>query len=124
MNKEKQELARKIYLYLAALFITSLVVSNLIFQKFFYWYPFEMTIGGIKLFELVDKGELIWFLLEFLLLNALNDDFDRLTEDVFETSDCGDMTSFVFKPEYTFLSDVRLSFGDDWFFVFKLDLID
>ena len=52
MNKEKQELARKIYLYLAALFITSLVVSNLIFQKFFYWYPFEMTIGGIKLFEL------------------------------------------------------------------------
>ena len=52
MNKEKQKLARKIYLYLAALFITSLVVSNLIFQKFFYWYPFEMTIGGIKLFEL------------------------------------------------------------------------
>jgi len=52
MNEEKQELARKIYLYLAALFITSLVVSNLIFQKFFYWYPFEMTIGGIKLFEL------------------------------------------------------------------------
>lgn len=52
MNKEKQELARKIYLYLAALFITSLVVSNLIFQKFFYWYPFEMSIGGIKLFEL------------------------------------------------------------------------
>lgn len=52
MNKEKQELARKIYLYLGALFITSLVVSNLIFQKFFYWYPFEMTIGGIKLFEL------------------------------------------------------------------------
>jgi len=52
MNKEKQELARKIYLYLAALFITSLVVSNLIFQKFFYWYPFEITIGGIKLFEL------------------------------------------------------------------------
>ena len=52
MDNEKQELARKIYLYLAALFITSLVVSNLIFQKFFYWYPFEMTIGGIKLFEL------------------------------------------------------------------------
>lgn len=52
MNNEKQELARKIYLYLAALFITSLVVSNLIFQKFFYWYPFEITIGGIKLFEL------------------------------------------------------------------------
>ena len=52
MSEQKQDLARKIYLYLAALFITSLVVSNLIFQKFFYWYPFDMTIGGIKLFEL------------------------------------------------------------------------
>jgi uncharacterized integral membrane protein (TIGR00697 family) len=39
-------------LYLAALFITSLVVSNLIFQKFFYWYPFDISIGGIRLFEL------------------------------------------------------------------------
>jgi uncharacterized integral membrane protein (TIGR00697 family) len=52
MSEQKQDLARKIYLYLAALFITSLVVSNLIFQKFFYWYPFDMTIGGVKLFEL------------------------------------------------------------------------
>ena len=52
MSEEKQNLARKIYLYLAALFITSLVVSNLIFQKFFYWYPFDLTIGSIKLFEL------------------------------------------------------------------------
>ncbi|MDB4098028.1 queuosine precursor transporter [Flavobacteriaceae bacterium] len=52
MSEEKQKLARKIYLYLAALFITSLVVSNLIFQKFFYWYPFDISIGGIKLFEL------------------------------------------------------------------------
>jgi len=52
MSESKQNLARKIYLYLAALFITSLVVSNLIFQKFFFWYPFDMTIGGVKLFEL------------------------------------------------------------------------
>ena len=52
MSESKKILANKIYLYLAALFITSLVVSNLIFQKFFYWYPFDMTIGGIKLFEL------------------------------------------------------------------------
>ena len=52
MSEEKQNLARKIYLYLAALFITSLVVSNLIFQKFFYWYPFDISIGSIKLFEL------------------------------------------------------------------------
>ena len=52
MSEAKKNLAKKIYLYLAALFITSLVVSNLIFQKFFYWYPFDLTIGGIKLFEL------------------------------------------------------------------------
>lgn len=52
MSESKTNLAHKIYLYLAALFITSLVVSNLIFQKFFYWYPFDISIGSIKLFEL------------------------------------------------------------------------
>jgi len=52
MSETKQNLAKKIYLYLAALFITSLVVSNLIFQKFFFWYPYDLTIGGIRLFEL------------------------------------------------------------------------
>ena len=52
MSESKTNLAHKIYLYLAALFITSLVVSNLIFQKFFYWYPFDISIGGIRLFEL------------------------------------------------------------------------
>jgi len=34
------------------LFITSLVVSNLIFQKFFYWYPVDIEVFGTKLFEL------------------------------------------------------------------------
>lgn len=43
-------LSQRIYLILAALFITSLVVSNLIFQKFFYWdffgiYRFEISVG-------------------------------------------------------------------------------
>ena len=52
MNQTDKALARKIYLYLAALFITSLVVSNLIFQKFFYWYPFDMRLFGVRLFEL------------------------------------------------------------------------
>ena len=52
MGKEKEKLARKIYLYLAGLFITALVVSNLIFQKFFYWYPFDIEIFDNKLFEL------------------------------------------------------------------------
>tara|TARA_X000001036_G_scaffold417674_1_gene435857 strand:- start:167 stop:868 length:702 start_codon:yes stop_codon:yes gene_type:complete len=52
MNKKKEQLARKIYLYLAGFFITSLVVSNLIFQKFFYWYPLDLEIFDNKLFEL------------------------------------------------------------------------
>lgn len=44
--------AQKIYMLLGALFVTSLVVSNLIFQKFFYWYPFHLEIFGTKLFEI------------------------------------------------------------------------
>jgi uncharacterized integral membrane protein (TIGR00697 family) len=52
MNQNDKVLAQRIYLYLAALFITSLVVSNLIFQKFFFWYPFDVEVFGIRLFEL------------------------------------------------------------------------
>ncbi|WP_340075354.1 queuosine precursor transporter [Leptobacterium sp. I13] len=53
MTSRDKKTAHKIYLYLGALFITSLVVSNLIFQKFFYWYPFgEINIFGAPLFEL------------------------------------------------------------------------
>lgn len=53
MTQKDKKLAFKIYLYLGALFITSLVVSNLIFQKFFYWYPFgETKIFGASLFEI------------------------------------------------------------------------
>ena len=51
-NTHKIELAKKIYLYLAAIFITSLVVSNLIFQKFISCHPFDLEILGNKLFEL------------------------------------------------------------------------
>jgi len=53
LKLEDKRLAYKIYLYLGALFITSLVVSNLIFQKFFYWKPFgDSTIFGAPLFEI------------------------------------------------------------------------
>lgn len=44
--------AQRIYILLGGLFITSLVVSNLIFQKFFYWYPFDVEVFGSKLFEI------------------------------------------------------------------------
>jgi len=52
MTVENKLLAQKIYLILGALFITSLVVSNLIFQKFFYWHPFDMQLFGVDLFIL------------------------------------------------------------------------
>ena len=53
MTQKDKKTAFSIYLYLGALFITSLVVSNLIFQKFFYWNPFgDATIFGAPLFEL------------------------------------------------------------------------
>jgi len=50
MKASQKLLAYKIYLTLAALFITSLVVSNLIFQKFFSWdffgiHTFEISVG-------------------------------------------------------------------------------
>ena len=50
MITKKEKLATNIYLILATLFITSLVVSNLIFQKFIYWEPFgwyrfEISVG-------------------------------------------------------------------------------
>lgn len=52
MTAKNKILAQKIYLILGALFITSLVVSNLIFQKFFYWHPFDIKIFGVDLFIL------------------------------------------------------------------------
>ncbi|MBP94314.1 MAG: hypothetical protein CMC55_09395 [Flavobacteriaceae bacterium] len=52
MTQKDRLLSQRIYLLLAALFITSLVVSNLIFQKFFYWYPINATLFDSKLFEI------------------------------------------------------------------------
>lgn len=52
MTQQDRALADRLYLYLAAIFITSLVVSNLIFQKFFVWQPFDIEVFGIQLFEL------------------------------------------------------------------------
>lgn len=53
MTVSEKLLAQKIYFILGSLFIASLVVSNLIFQKFFYWHPFgDFTLFGAKLFEI------------------------------------------------------------------------
>ena len=75
MKVIKQELAAKIYLYLGALFITSLVVSNLIFQKFFYWYPFDMEIFGIKLFEL--SVGILPYPLTFLITDLISEIYGK-----------------------------------------------
>ena len=50
LSLKEKILADRIYLILGALFITSLVVSNLIFLKFFYWdffglYTFKISVG-------------------------------------------------------------------------------
>ena len=75
MKVGKQELAAKIYLYLGALFITSLVVSNLIFQKFFYWYPFDIEIFGIKLFEL--SVGILPYPLTFLITDLISEIYGK-----------------------------------------------
>ena len=53
MDKLKtRKRALSLYMYLSGLFITSLVVSNLIFQKFFSFKPFgEIEIFGAPIFE-------------------------------------------------------------------------
>ncbi|MEP3838805.1 MAG: queuosine precursor transporter [Algibacter sp.] len=67
--------AQRIYLLLGALFITSLVVSNLIFQKFFYWYPFDFEIFGNKLFE-ISVG-ILPYPLTFLITDLISEIYGR-----------------------------------------------
>ena len=52
MTSKDLILARRLYLILGLLFVTSLIVSNLIFKKFFYYYPFNSSLFGVKLFEI------------------------------------------------------------------------
>ena len=76
MNPKDKKLAYRIYLYLGALFITSLVVSNLIFQKFFYWKPFgDVTIFGAPLFE-ISVGVLP-YPLTFLITDLISEIFGK-----------------------------------------------
>lgn len=76
MTQKDTLLARSIYLYLGALFITSLVVSNLIFQKFFYWNPFgEVTIFGASLFE-ISVG-ILPYPITFLITDLISEIFGK-----------------------------------------------
>ncbi len=77
MTLKERKLAHKIYLYLGALFITSLVVSNLIFQKFFYWHPFgeEATIFGAPIFEL--SVGILPYPITFLITDLISEIFGK-----------------------------------------------
>ncbi len=68
VNKTKQ--AETIYLILAGLFITSLVTSNLIFQKFFSWNPF-----GLYEFEL--SVGIIAYPITFLITDIISEIYGR-----------------------------------------------
>ena len=71
MTEKDKSLAQQIYLILAALFVASLVTSNLIFQKFFYWYPFDINIFDVPLFE-ISVG-LLPYPITFLITDILSE---------------------------------------------------
>ena len=76
MTLKDRKLAQRIYLYLGALFITSLVVSNLIFQKFFYWNPFgDFTVFGVSLF-VVSVG-IFPYPIAFLITDLISEIYGR-----------------------------------------------
>ncbi|MGX1928829.1 queuosine precursor transporter [Flagellimonas sp. 2504JD4-2] len=76
MTQKDKRVAFSIYLYLGALFITSLVVSNLIFQKFFYWNPFgDVTIFGAPLFE-ISVG-ILPYPITFLITDLISEIFGK-----------------------------------------------
>lgn len=76
MTQKDKKVAFSIYLYLGALFITSLVVSNLIFQKFFYWKPFgEIELFGATLFE-ISVG-ILPYPITFLITDLISEIFGK-----------------------------------------------
>lgn len=71
-----KHLAQRIYFILSGLFICSLVVSNLIFQKFFYWYPFgNIEFLGAKFFE-VSVG-ILPYPITFLITDIISEIYGK-----------------------------------------------
>jgi len=70
MTANQKSSAQIIYLILAALFIASLVTSNLIFQKFFYWEPF-----GLYRFE-ISVG-ILPYPITFLITDVLSEIYGK-----------------------------------------------
>ena len=79
MNAKKISLANNIYLILAGLFITYLVESNLIFTKIFYWYPFDVNLMGVKLFEL--SVGILPYPLTFLITDLISEIYGQKKAD-------------------------------------------
>ena len=75
MNSKKKLIAQKLYFFLSSIFITALVVSNLIFQKFFSWYPFNFEVFGIKLFEL--SVGVLPYPITFLITDIISEIFGK-----------------------------------------------
>ncbi len=70
MTTRQREQAEVLYLILAGLFITSLVTSNLIFQKFFTWNPF-----GLYEFQL--SVGIIAYPVTFLITDVISEVFGQ-----------------------------------------------
>tara|TARA_X000000950_G_scaffold283592_1_gene384759 strand:+ start:3624 stop:4328 length:705 start_codon:yes stop_codon:yes gene_type:complete len=75
LNSKNKLLAQKLYFFLSSIFITALVVSNLIFQKFFSWYPFNFQVFGIKLFEL--SVGVLPYPITFLITDIISEIFGK-----------------------------------------------
>ena len=76
MQYSKRPQAFYFFLILAGLFITSLVVSNLIFQKFFYWSPFgEVSLFSAPLFEL--SVGILPYPLTFLITDLISEIYGK-----------------------------------------------
>ena len=75
MNSKNKLLAQKLYFFLSSIFITALVVSNLIFQKFFSWYTFNFEVFGIKLFEL--SVGVLPYPITFLITDIISEIFGK-----------------------------------------------
>ena len=76
MEIKDKKAAYRFYLYMGAIFITSLVVSNLIFQKFFYWEPFgKISVFGTSLFEL--SVGILPYPVTFLITDLISEIYGR-----------------------------------------------
>jgi|TARA_B100001559_G_scaffold1140_2_gene974 uncharacterized integral membrane protein (TIGR00697 family) len=93
--------AEKIYIFLGALFITSLVVSNIIFQKFFYWYPINIILFDQPLFEL--SVGLLPYPLTFLITDLISEIYGKRRANLIVIA--GIFASF-FSAGILFLGDI------------------